>query len=107
MGLPFAPLRIGPDGLTFELCGTMLKVAPVLTKKLSFEISSLKKSKPAFVGNDIAVAAWTLLSAELGRLGGLFSFLTGCKGERTCSPLHRNNCETCTNRWAGFGSFGS
>ena len=58
IGLPFDPLRIGPDGLSFELCGTMLKVAPVLTKKLSFEISSFKKSKLAFVGNDIAVAAW-------------------------------------------------
>ena len=70
IGLPFAPLRIGPDGLALELCGTMLKVAPVSTKKLLFEISSFKKSKPAFVGKDIAVAAWTLLSAELGRLGG-------------------------------------
>ena len=86
IGLPFAPFRIGPVGRTIELCGTMLKVAPVSTKKLSLEISSFKKSKPAFVGNDIAVAAWTLLSAELGWLGGPFSFPIGCKGEHTCSP---------------------
>ena len=68
----------------------MLKVVPVSTKKLSFEISYFKKSKPALVGNDIAVAAWTLLSAELGRLCRLFSFPIGCKGERTCSPLHHS-----------------
>ena len=68
----------------FPLSQRFGQVAPVSTKKLSFEISSFKKSKPAFVGNDMAVAAWTLLSAGLGRPGGLFSFPTGCKGEHTC-----------------------
>ena len=107
IGLPFAPLRIGPDGLSFELCGTMLKVAPVTTKKLFIEISSFKKSNSAFVGKDIAVAALTLLSAELGRLGGHFTFPTGCKGEHICSPLHRSSFETCTSRWAGSENFGN
>ena len=85
----------------------MLKVAPVSTKTLSFEISSFEKSKLVFVGNDIAVAAWTLLSPELGRLGGLFSFPTVCKGEHICSPLHHSSCGTCMSRWAGSENFGN
>ena len=106
IGLPFSPLRIGSDGLSFELCETMLKVAPASPRNCFFEITSFKKSKPAFVGNDIAVAAWTL-SAVLGRPGGLISFQTVCKGEYTCLPLHHNNCGTCTNCWAGSWSFGN
>ena len=51
----------------------MLKVAPVSTKKLSPVRVSFKKIKPAFVGNDIAVATWTLLSA--GGCGGSADFL--------------------------------
>ena len=83
IGNPFAPLRIGLDGLVLELCGTMLKVVPVLTKKLSFVNSSFKKIKPVFIGNDIALATWTLLSAELWWLGRLFSFQLGCKVAHT------------------------
>jgi hypothetical protein len=56
MGCPSAPLRRGPDGLEFWLQGTMLKVAPVSTKYLSFVNSSVKKFKPALAGKLIAVA---------------------------------------------------
>ncbi len=56
MGWPFSPLRRGPDRLEFWLQGTMLKVAPVSTKYLSFVNSSVKKIKPAFAGKCIAMA---------------------------------------------------
>ncbi len=56
MGCPSAPLREGPDGLAFWLQGTMLKVALVSTKYLSFVYSSVKKIKPALAGKCIAVA---------------------------------------------------
>ena len=87
-----------------EQCSKLRQCRP---KSCLLKFSSFRKSKPAFVGNDIAVAAWTLLSAELGRLGGLVSFPTGCKGERTCSPSHHNSCGTCTSRWAGSENFGN
>jgi hypothetical protein len=41
IGCPSAPLRRGPDGLEFLLQGTMLKVAPVSTRYLSFVNSSV------------------------------------------------------------------
>jgi hypothetical protein len=50
MGWPSAPLRRGPDRLEFWSQGTMLKVAPVSTKYLSFVNSSVRKIKPAFAG---------------------------------------------------------
>jgi hypothetical protein len=49
MGWSSAPLRRGLDGLEFLLQGTMIKVAPVSTKYLSFVNSSVKKIKPAFL----------------------------------------------------------
>ncbi len=52
-----APLSRGPDGLEFWLQGTMLKVAPVSTKYLSFVSSSVRKMSPALAGKCIAVAA--------------------------------------------------
>jgi hypothetical protein len=57
MGWPSAPLRRGPDGLEFWLQGTMLIVAPVSTKYLSLVNSSVRKTKPAFAGKCIALAA--------------------------------------------------
>jgi len=47
IGFPFAPLRIGPDGLVLELCGTMLKVAPVATKKRFFQFLKFHPSRKA------------------------------------------------------------
>ncbi len=64
-GCPSAPLRRGPDGLEFQLQGTMLSVASVSTKYLSFINSSVKTIKPAFAGKCIAVAvACVGLAAE-------------------------------------------
>jgi hypothetical protein len=50
IGCPSAPLRRGPDGLEFLLQGTILNVAPVSTKYLSFVNSSVKKIRPALAG---------------------------------------------------------
>jgi hypothetical protein len=50
MVCPSAPLSRGPDGLEFWLQGTMLKVAPVSTKYLSFVSSSVRKISPALAG---------------------------------------------------------
>ncbi len=52
IGCPSVPLRRGPDGLQ----GTMLNVAPVSTKYLSFVNSSVRKINPAFAWKCIAVA---------------------------------------------------
>jgi hypothetical protein len=56
IGCPSAPLRRGPDGLEFLVQGTMLNVAPVSTKYLSFVNLSVKKIRPALAGKCIAVA---------------------------------------------------
>ncbi len=56
IGCPSALLRRGPDGLEFWLQGTMLKVAPVSTKYLSFVNLSVRKIDPALAGKCIAVA---------------------------------------------------
>jgi hypothetical protein len=56
IGCPSAPLRRGPNGLEFLVQGTMLNVAPVSTKYLSFVNSSVKKIRPALAGKCIAVA---------------------------------------------------
>jgi hypothetical protein len=56
IGCPSAPLRRGPDGLEFLLQGTMLNVAPVSIKYLSFDNSSVKKIRPALAGKCIAMA---------------------------------------------------
>jgi hypothetical protein len=56
MVCPSAPLSRGPDGLEFWLQGTMLKVAPVSTKYLSFVKSSVRIMSPALAGKCIAVA---------------------------------------------------
>jgi hypothetical protein len=56
IGCPSAPLRRGPDGLEFLVQGTMLSVAPVSTKYLSFVNSSVRKMRPALAGKCIAVA---------------------------------------------------
>jgi hypothetical protein len=46
IGCPSAPLRRGPDGLEFRLQGTMLNVAQVSTKCLSFINLSVRKINP-------------------------------------------------------------
>jgi hypothetical protein len=45
-GCPSAPLRRGPDGFKFLVQGTMLSVAPVSTKYLSFVNSSVNPFAP-------------------------------------------------------------
>jgi hypothetical protein len=45
IGCLSAPLRREPDGLEFWLQGTMLKVAQVSTKYLSFVSSSVRKNE--------------------------------------------------------------
>jgi hypothetical protein len=65
-GCPSASLRRGPDGLEFWLQGTMLRVAPVSTKYLSFVNSSVRKINPAFAGKCIAVAVACVGLAESG-----------------------------------------
>jgi hypothetical protein len=57
MGCPCAPLRTGSDGFEFWLQGTILKVAPVSTKYLSFVNLLVKKIKPVLAGKCIAVEA--------------------------------------------------
>jgi hypothetical protein len=65
IGCPSAPLRRGADGLAFWLQGTMLSVAPVSTKYLSFVNLSVRKINPAFAGKCIAVAvACVRMAAE-------------------------------------------
>jgi hypothetical protein len=52
-------LRRGPDGLVFLKQGTVLSVAPVSTKYLSFvnfSVKKLKKMRPASAGKCVAVA---------------------------------------------------
>jgi hypothetical protein len=67
--LPICPFEKGPDGLEFWLQGTMLKVAPVSTKYLSFVNSSVKKINPALAGKCIAVAvACVAMAAEPNQL---------------------------------------
>jgi hypothetical protein len=103
IGCPSAPLRRGPDGLAFWLQGTMLSVAPVSTKHLSFVNLSVRKINPAFAGKCIAVAvACVGLTAEPKVAQRQASFLTKHRAERTCEPYGHNNCEICTRHCQGF-----
>ncbi len=114
MVCPSAPLSKGPDGLEFCLQGTMLKVAPVSTKYLSFVSSSVSKISPALAGKRIAVAvACAGLAAKPKVVRRQTSFPTKHKVEHTCEPYWRSNCEICTRHcpvlkgmkiWAGEGA---
>ncbi len=91
---PSAPLRRGPDGLEFLLQGTILKVAPVSTKYLSFVYSSVKKIRPTLAGKCIAVAvACAGVAAEPKVVRWLISFPTKHRAKRTCEPYGRSSCE--------------
>jgi hypothetical protein len=97
IGCPSAPLRRGPDRLEFWLQGTMLKVAPVSTKYLSFVSSSIRKMSPALAGKCIAVAvACAGLAAEPKMVRRQTSFPTKHRVEHTCDPCWGNNYEICT-----------
>jgi hypothetical protein len=97
MVCPSAPLSRGPDGLEFWLQGTMLKVAPVSTKYLSFVGSSVRKISPALAGKCIAVAvACAGLAAEPKMDQRQISFPTKHRVEHTCEPYWRSNWEICT-----------
>ncbi len=103
IGCPSAPLRRGPDGLAFWLQGTMLSVAPVSTKYLSFVNLSVRKINPALAGKGIAVAvACVGLAAKLKVARRQASFLTKHRVEPTCEPYGRNNCEICTRHCQGL-----
>jgi hypothetical protein len=94
IGCPSAPLRRGPNGLEFWLKGTMLKVAPVSTKYLSFVSSSLRKMSPASAGKCIAVAvACAGLAAEPKMVWRQTSFSTKDRVEHTCEHCWCNNYE--------------
>ncbi len=96
-GRPFAPFRRGPNGLLFDLQGTMLSVALESTKYLSLVNSSMRKIKSAFAGKCMAVAmACTGVAAELLKTWRLFSFTIRSKGPHICLPLVNCNCGTCT-----------
>ncbi len=56
IGFLFVPLRRGPDGLLLEEQGTMLSVALVSTKNLSFVNLSVRKIKPSSAGKCMVVA---------------------------------------------------
>jgi hypothetical protein len=85
MGCLSAPLRRGLDGLEFRLQGTMLKVAPVSTKYLSFVNSSVKKIKPALAGKCIVVPlACVGKATEPKVVRRKISFPTKNRVERTC-----------------------
>ena len=43
---PFAPISLGPSGVFEEENGTMLKEAPVSTKKFNLLLLSLRNNKP-------------------------------------------------------------
>ncbi len=102
IGCPSAPLSRGPDGLEFLLQGTMLKVAPVSTKYLSFVSSSVRKMSPALAGKCIAVTmACAGLAAELKMVRRQTSFMTKHRVKNTCEPYWRSNCEICTRHCQG------
>jgi hypothetical protein len=105
IGCPFAPLRRGPDGLVFLEQGTMLSVAPVSTKYLSFVSSSVKKMRPALAGKCIAVAvACVCVSAEPKTVRRPVSFPNKHRAECTCEPYGRSSCEICRCHCQGFGT---
>ncbi len=65
IGCPSSPFRRGPDGPEFWLQVTMLKVAPVIIKCLSFVNSYVRKINPEFAGKCMAVAvAYVGLAAK-------------------------------------------
>lgn len=53
---PFAPMRRGPDDGLFDMCGNMLKEAPVSTKKFVLVFWSVRNNRPEPCEKDIAVA---------------------------------------------------
>jgi hypothetical protein len=102
MVCPSAPLSKGPDGLEFWLQGTMLKVAPVSTKYLSFVSSSVRIISPALAGKCIAVAkACAGLAVEPKMVLRQISFPTKHRVGHTCEPYWRSNCEICTRHCQG------
>jgi hypothetical protein len=103
IGCPSAPLRRGQDGLEFCLQGTMLNVAPVSTKYLSFVNSSVKKINPALAGKYMAVVvACVGLAAEPKVVQRQAGFPTKYRVEHTCEPYGRSNCEIYTRHCQGF-----
>jgi hypothetical protein len=93
MVCPSAPLSRVPDGLEFSLQGTMLQVAPVLTKYLSIVSSSVRKMSPALARKCIAVVvACAGLATELKMVRRQTSFPTKHRVQHTCEPYWHSNC---------------
>jgi hypothetical protein len=103
IGCPSAPLRRGPDGLGFLLQGTMLNVAAVSTKYLSFVNSSVKKIRPALAGKCIAVAVACVSGCrtESGSAAN-YSFPNKHRAECTCEPYGHSSCEIYRCHCQGF-----
>ena len=84
-GWPSAPLSRGPDGPTVDIQGTVLNVAPVSTKYLSFVNSFVRKMRPAFAGKCMAVAvACVEFATKQVRVWRHFSFPNRSRGKCTC-----------------------
>jgi hypothetical protein len=97
IGWPSAPLRRGPDGLTLDVQGTILNVAPVSIKYLSLVNSSMRKMRLAFAGKCMTVAVVCAeFAAELVRVLQRFIFPTRNTGKYTCELCCRRSCKTCT-----------
>ncbi len=93
-----------PDGPELWLQGTMLRVAPVSTKYLSFVNLSVRKINPAFARKCIAVAMTCVgLAAEPKVVRRHAIFPIKNRAGRTCSPYWHNNCEICTLHCQDFG----
>ncbi len=103
IGCPSGLVRRGPDGLQFWLQGTMLKVAPVSTKYLSFVNSSVRKINPTLTGKCIAVAvACVGMAAEPEVAWRLISFQTKHRAKHTCELCRRCSCEIYKCHCQGF-----
>ncbi len=94
IGKPLVPLRWGPDGLLFDLQGTMLNIAPVLTKYLSLVNLSVRKINLASAEKcTVPAVACTGAVAKLPGARRLTSFLTRSKGQalglkKIVTPAH-------------------
>jgi hypothetical protein len=94
IGWPSTPLRRGPDRPALDLQGTILNVAPVSTKYLSFVKATVRKMRPAFAGKCKAVAvACAEFAAELVRFRRHFSFPTRNMVKCTSMLCCHRNCE--------------
>jgi hypothetical protein len=104
MGKPFVPLSRGRDGLLSDLVGTMLNVAPVSTKYLSYSSSFCQSG---ISGQICEGNAWwwqwhvlLLRAPSCKELGAAFS--EKVQGSTHILPLPHKNCGIYTCYCQGF-----